>query len=408
MLRICCALAWGAVLSAEGWPGWRGARRDGRLEGLTPSTPIPKSLEVEWKLVVGEGHASPIGWGGTVFVFSREGEEEVLRAVDLKGKPRWRAAYPAPYKMNEFAVSHGPGPKSTPVHAGSAAGGRVITLGISGILSAFDAATGETRWRKDFSKELKATSPLYGAAMSPLVAEGLCIAHVGGHDHGALRAFDLETGEPRWSFDGDGPGYASPLLAEWQGTKQVVTQTQSRLVGVRLGDGKLLWSLPFTTEYDQNSVTALVDGDHVIYSGYQKPVAAVRVSQDGATWSAAPAWSNSEVSQFMSSPVLHEGLVFGLSMKQKGQLFCLDAATGKTHWKGRGRLGENAALVLLGPLLAVLTTDAELHLAKPTARGEEVLATYKVADSATWAHPLFVPGKVLVKDKSSLICLKLP
>src|SRR3954452_15797680 len=110
--------------------------------------------------------------------------------------------------MNQVAVRHGEGPKSTTVFAD----GKLYTLGISGILSCFDAASGAVRWRKDFSGQFKQTSPTYGAAMSPVVDRGLVIAHVGGEGEGALSAFDADSGEVRWSWKGDGPGYAAPLI----------------------------------------------------------------------------------------------------------------------------------------------------------------------------------------------------
>lgn len=397
-----------AGLLAADWPSWRGARRDGHAEGFAAPASWPKGLGVRWELAVGEGHASPVVVGDVVFLFSRQGEAEVLRAIGLEqGKVLWRVEYPAPHEMNEYAKPHGPGPKSTPTHVESAAGGRVITLGIGGTLTVFAAKSGATQWRKDFASELKVTAPEFGTAMTPLVVDELVIAHVGGPGKGFLRAFDLASGDVRWSLDGDGPAYASPVLAELRGTRQVLTQTQSRLVSVALKDGKLLWSLPFTTQYDQNSVTLLVANDLVVYSGYQLPVKALRIVGGDPSWSVQDAWSNPEVSQFMSSPILHGGLIFGHSMKQKGQLFCLDAATGKTHWKGSGRRGENAALVNLGSVIAVLTDEAQLLFLAPTTSGEEVVASYQVASSPTWAHPVFVAGGVLIKDKTKLKCLRL-
>ena len=83
-------------------------------------------------------------------------------------------------------------------------------------LAAFSPAgtlkTGKRHWQREFSKQFDATSPLYGAAMSPAVDQDHCIVHVGGHDKGALLALDLETGETVWSCGEDGPAYASPVV----------------------------------------------------------------------------------------------------------------------------------------------------------------------------------------------------
>ena len=53
--------------------------------------------------------------------------------------------------------------------------------------------------------------------MSPVVDGNLVMFHVGGHNDGALTAFDVETGDIRWSVEGDGPAYGSPMVFELGG-----------------------------------------------------------------------------------------------------------------------------------------------------------------------------------------------
>jgi outer membrane protein assembly factor BamB len=304
--------------------------------------------------------------------------------------------------VNPAAYSHGPGPKSTP----AVAGGRVFTFGISGILSAFDAASGRLLWRKEFAREYPATSPTYGTAQSPLVDGNRVIVHVGGSGGGALTAFDAATGAAVWSWKGDGPGYASPVIAEPGGVRQVVALTDSLLIGVDAASGRLLWKLPFTTEYTQNAVTPLVSAGLVVYSGLDHPLTALRVTAGGGTWSAAPAWENAEVAAYMSSPVAVAGRVCGLSHRKRGQVFCLDAATGKTVWLSEGRTAESAALVAAGSHLLVLTTEGELLLVDAAGPAFTVQRRWPVAGAATWAHPAVLPEGVLIKDAGSLAFLR--
>lgn len=134
-LALSLLLAAGSLPAAD-WPQWRGPARDGHVPALAPRASWPKALQTGWKVPVGVGHSSPIVVGKSTFVFTREGDEEVAQALELAtGKRVWRQAYPAPYAINSAASAHGKGPKSTP----ALAGGRLFTLGISGILSAFDA-----------------------------------------------------------------------------------------------------------------------------------------------------------------------------------------------------------------------------------------------------------------------------
>src|SRR5262249_3513422 len=150
------------------------------------------------------------------------------------------------------------------------ASGRVFTLGIAGALSAYDAATGKPLWRRDDKARFKATSPLYGTAMSPAADGDRIFVHLGGQGDGALLALDAATGAERWAWKDDGPGYASPVIAEIAGVRQLVTETQGLLVGLSVANGALLWKLRFTTAYDQNAVTPVIVGDLVIYSGVDK------------------------------------------------------------------------------------------------------------------------------------------
>jgi outer membrane protein assembly factor BamB len=385
-------------LCAADWPQWRGPARDGRA-ALEARAAFPEALAQRWKVEVGEGHASPLVVGDRVYVFSREGEEEVVRSLELAtGRQVWRQSYLAPYTMNSAAVGHGKGPKSTP----SVAGGRVFTFGISGILSCFEAAAGRLVWRQEFSSRFSATSPLYGAAQSPVVDGERVIVHVGGPGRGALTAFDTATGALRWEWTGDGPGYASPVVAPIAGVRQVVVFSESFLVGVSADRGALLWKLPFTTPWVQNAVTPLVDGDTIVYSGLDHPVRAARVVRKADGFATEPRWENAEVSAYMSTPVAEGGRIFGLSQRKRGQLFCLDAATGKVVWLSEGRQGDNAALVSAGGSVLVLTTGGEL-LVVPQ-KGDAFMAArrYRVAESPTWAHPVVTADGVLVKDKTTV------
>ncbi len=389
------------------WPQWRGPNRDGSVVGVAPPKTWPKSLKDEWKVMVGVGHASPVVSEGRVFVFARQGEDEVLMCLDAAtGKEVWRSANPSvAYEMNPAARGHGKGPKSTPV----VSGGRVFTLGITGVLSAHDAKTGKVVWRKNFSGQYPNTSPLYGTSMSPLVEDGLVIAHVGGHDKGALTAFEAATGKVKWSFEPDGPGYSSPVVFRTGGERQIVTFTQKELVAVSAANGIIRWKLPAKSSYDTNSVTPFVYKDTIIFSLEEKGTMAVRPVKQGSGFTAQEVWRNDEAELYMNSPVAEGNLLFGMSARKKGQFFCLDADTGKTVWMGPGRAGENAAILNLAGTLLLLTNDAKLIVLPASAKEYAPLAEYTVANSPTWAHPVVVSGtRILVKDETNLISLSIP
>ena len=400
LLRIVGAICVSTVLSAQSpapdWPQWRGPSRDGVASGFTAPAAWPAQLTKKWQATVGLGHASPVVSGNRLVVHARQGNREVVTAFDLaSGKQLWQDGVDAPYTMNSAATGHGPGPKSTPL----VADGRVFTLGISGIFSAHDLATGKLLWRKNAPP----TPPEFGTASSPVADGSNVIAFLGGTGAGALSAMDAATGAVKWQWTGDGPGYSSPVVATIGGTRQIVTQSQTKLVGVAAADGRLLWDVPIKTPYEQNSVTPLVINDVVVSAGLDNPTIAYAIAAAGKGWTATPRWRNEQVSMYMSSPAANGSTLFGLSNKNRGQFFAIDAASGKTLWLGKPREAENASIVRAGNFLLLSTTNGELIVARPSATAFEEVKRYTVAESAMWAHPAFSGRNIVVKDVDKVI-----
>lgn len=396
----CAALAGlSAVPSAQNqgpdWPQWRGPRRDGTLTSFAEPKVWPEALTQRWKIPVGDGYSTPIIVGNRVYQFSRQGENEVLRAIDTAtGKVIWEKSYAAPFEMNSGAKRHGPGPKSTPTFAD----GRIFTLGMSSIVTAWDAATGKELWRKPAG----AVQPNFHTAMSPLVDRGMMILHVGGHNDGALTAFDPATGAVKWTWAGDGPAYGSPIIAEIGGTRQVIVFSQRNLVGVNAADGQLLWSTPFESRSTTNSITPLVYGNTLIVSGQGKPLTAYTIANAGGKWTADLAWENPSLSMSFSNPVLVGDALFSMSPLNSGQFFWADAKTGKTLWTSTPRQAGNASITRSGDLLFVLKEDGQLMVGRANTAGFEPMKTYTVATSATWAPPVISGNRIFVKDAETL------
>jgi outer membrane protein assembly factor BamB len=399
------AVLFGAVIQgsdgaqAQDWTQWRGANRDGVVTGFVTPKSWPDQLKSKWKVQVGVGHSSPVVADKRVYLHSRQGEKEVVAAYDLgTGKVVWQDSYPSEYAMNPAARGHGKGPKSTPVFNS----GKLYTLGITGVLSCYDTAKGQLLWRKESSAMFKAKAPLFGTATSPVVDRGLVIAFMGGNDSGALVGFDANNGAEKWRWNGDGPGYASPIVVELAGKRQIVTQSQQNIIGIWANNGSLLWKIPFTTDYVQNIVTPMVYKDLLIFSGLNKGVFAVRVNWRDNKWVTDTVWENKEVSMYMNSPVLSGNLLFGMSHRNKGQFFCLDANTGKTLWTSDPRQGENAAMVIANGLIFSLTNDANLIVTSATDKAGTPIKQYSVGSSPTWAHPAIVGRNIVIKDENSL------
>jgi outer membrane protein assembly factor BamB len=378
---------------AQDWPQWRGPNRDGKATGFTAPKTWPKELTQKWKLTVGLGDATPAVVGNRLYVFARQGTEEVIRCLDIAdGKELWAERYDAT-QVSGPAASHS-GPRSSP----SVADGKVVTLGVSGVLSCFDAAKGKLLWRKD---DFSGTWPKFYTASSPIVTDGLCIAQLGSESNGGIVAYDLATGDQKWKWTGDGTAYASPVILTVDGTRMVVTLTAKKIVGIGVADGKLLWDAPFPIQgRAYNAATPIIEGQTVIYAGAGRGTKAVKIEKTADGFAAKELWSNPDNGVQFDTPVLKSGQIYGLS--QNGVLFCLDAQSGKTLWTtelgGRGF----GSIVDAGSVLLALTPQGELTVFDPSDKEYKKQTSYKVAPSDTYAYPVPAGKGIFVKETDAV------
>jgi outer membrane protein assembly factor BamB len=381
------------------WPQWRGPSRDGVVAAANVPASWTAKPTVKWTQKVGEGYSTPVVANGRIYVHGRTDPDEIVTALDLTtGALVWTAKYPSAFNKNKYATSMSKGPFSTPL----VAGGLVYTLGTSAVLSALDEKTGAVKWRKDWSKEIDTSKMFTGTAMSPIIDSDLLVVHVGDDGAGAFHAFDPATGAERWTLPGHGPGYASPVVAAFGGTRQLITMTDKAVVGVGVADGKQLWTIAFPDEWNENIVTPVVAGDLLIVSGTRKGTYGYRIARNGPSFTATEVWHNAEMPMYMSSPVLDGDTLYGFSSKKKGQLFAQDAKTGAVRWATEGRTGANAALQVAGPNLVVLTTEGDLLVLRRNPQKYEELRRYEVADSPTWAQPVLLRDGFLIRDAETL------
>ncbi|HOQ04893.1 MAG TPA: PQQ-binding-like beta-propeller repeat protein [Anaerohalosphaeraceae bacterium] len=381
---------------AADWPQWRGPGRDGRVQDFSAPSQWPAELKQQWSVPVGQGVATPALVGQRLYLFTRQGNEEVILCLDAQtGKEIWSNRYEAAAVTG--APGRFPGPRSSP----AVGEGKVVTLGVGGVVSCLNAEDGKLLWRTD---------PYSGAvvrfytAVSPLIAEGMAIVQLGKEENGGVIAYDLNSGQPRWQWTQEGPAYASPVLLTVEGSRQVVAFTDKKLVGLALGDGELLWELPFLPlERSYNSVSPIVDGQTVIYSGAQRGTFAVRVEKQGEGFSARSLWENKEVSAKYNTPVLHQGFLYGLT--DNGYLFCLNASDGTLGWRGQTQYdrGGFGAIVDAGSVLMFLSPTGDLVVFEPNPKEFKQTASYKVSQTQTYAHPVLAGGRIYIKDQENLI-----
>jgi len=418
IISICTLLCSLQKAAGQDWPQWRGVNRDGKSAGFKAPASWPKELNQAWKVTVGEGVATPALVGDKLYVIARQEGREVTRCLDAAtGQEVWKDEYDS--LGAQGPASSFSGPRCTP----TVMDGKVVTLGVRGVLSCLDAATGKLLWRKN---DFAGAWPRFFTSASPIVAGNLCVAQLGGPGNGGIVAYQVADGNEAWRWAGDAPAYASPVLAVVDGTKLVVAQTDTKIVALQLSDGKPAWEMPFAVQgRGYNAATPIVDGQLIIVAGSGRGATAVRLNRQGQSIVGEEVWKNPDNSVQFNSPVLKDGRVYGLTASD--QVFCLDGKDGKTLWsaplaaqqaaaspqqgggrrRGGGR-GGFGSVVDAGSVLMALTPATELVVFSPDASAFKELARIKVADSPTHAHPVPSGNRILVKDQESVILWTLP
>jgi outer membrane protein assembly factor BamB len=388
----CVVLIGAGCVFAQDWPQWRGPNRDGKAAGFTAPQTWPKELAQKWQTKVGSGDATPALVGDKLYVFARQGGDEVISCLDAAtGKEIWNDKYSAP-PVTGAAARH-PGPRSSP----AVVDGKVVTLGASGIVSCVDTS-GKLVWRNDQYK----TVPQFFTSMSPIIVDGMAVVQLGGSGKGTTVAFDLATGQPKWKWEGDGPSYSSPVLMTVEGAKQVVAMTDKSVVGLAVADGKLLWQIPFAPagRMAYNAATPIVDGQMLIITGSGRGAKAVKIEKEGNKFVPKDVWANAQMAPQYNSPVLKDGYLFGLS--DKGMLYCIDAKSGKTAWSDNNKLSNFGAIVDAGAVLLALPEKSGLIAYKPSGEKLEQVAKITVSTTPIYATPVVAGKRIFVKDQDTV------
>lgn len=395
-------------LAAEtsSWTGWRGNKRDARVAEFIPPKVWPEKLEKKWTAIVGDGYATPIVIGDHLFQHARENGKEVLHCLDLEnGKELWKAETPVEFVSGRGGERHGLGPKSTP----TIADGRIFTLSITGIISAWSAKDGTPLWRRDFQESFDQAHPYWGSATSPIVDQGKLFVHTGSCENGALFCLDPKTGKNLWVNKTYANCYSSPLIETIDGVRQLIELNHSGLCGFEITSGQLLWRHPFTHHgNNQNTPTPIRHMNYIIVGGENRGMFAIHPKRTKGKWTAERIWKHRKVSFDMSSPVINDGLVYGFSEFKKGRIACLDPNSGKVLWEGAPGAGKNAQFLSLPGHLLCLTDDGKLRVLRSSAEKYEELRTYQVAEGNTWTAPALVRDSLLIKAGEELSLWHLP
>ena len=323
LLSRSCLLIGVNSTSAQDWTQWRGpvARRH-RSGGRHSETVAEVDQARRGRSRSAKAIPRRSSRTAASFLHSRRDPDEIVTAIDLAtGKIAWQQKYTAAFTKNQYATQMAKGPNSTPLVAGN----RLFTLGVTGILTAWNVADGTIAWRQDYSSSIDTSKLFCGTAMSPMLEGGSLIVQVGSDVHGGrVLALDPATGKERWSWKGLGPGYASPLAVTIDGVRQIITLTNGSIVGIDAATGALAVVDPVsrtTGTRTSSRRSGPARADRVGTAARHARLCRSRART--ANGRRSKLWKNAEVTMYTASPVFADGVIYGMSNKRRGQFVAL-------------------------------------------------------------------------------------
>jgi outer membrane protein assembly factor BamB len=411
MLRSTALLffALGAAesLRAADWPQWLGPSRNGTTSEVV--APWNEPPAVVWRRTVGNGYSSPIVADG-VFIYhaavaGKDAEE--VQALDAKtGEPLWSDSY----ARNPYRSAFGAGPRTTP----TAAGGKLYTYGITGILSCYDLKTGSRAWQTNPYEAFKVNLPRFGVCSSPVVVEGRVVVLVGGSES-AVVAYDAATGEVAWQKFDEPASSASPVaLIRGEGNErraEVVVQTTLRTLGLSPRDGAVQWEHPLVFQPSGVSPTPLARGNSLVLTTQDTGTMSLELPEPGSTKLRSRWWKNDLASYFSTGTFGPKGTVLLVTNQQqplpRADVRCLDLVTGDELWRRDGLGYYHAGLITTGDgKLLMLDDGGNLVLAEVTREDYKQLSKAQVC-RGTLSNPALAGGCVYVRDDKEVVCLRL-
>ena len=398
------------VSTENDFPQFLGPARDGtdrRLQVDPNWTNSPP--EVLWRQPIGKGWSGFVIQGDVAFTMEQWDESEWVSAYSiLDGSLLWKYEISALHTN----VAGGTGPRATPTIWNS----RLYACSAVSQVACLDIFTGQPIWsqdlleldgstQEDFEKKVS-----WGRSGSPLIANDLVVVPFGGASPQVqpLIAFDAETGQERWRAGSGEISYSSPMLTSVDGVEQILFISENKLAAYAPQDGNELWSFPWPGASNANPAVSqpiVLDDNRIFLSkGYGEGARMLSVRLDGDQWKIDTLWKSAQVlrTKFTNCVVLNE-FAYGLS---DGILECVDLSSGKRKWKkGRYRQGQ---LMLVGDLLLISSEAGELVLVAANPEQYQELAKMDIIGDVTW-NPIALSGdRVLIRNSDEAACVRLP
>ena len=385
------------------WPNWRGPNFDGKSSITGIKTDWSKGLTKLWQvdyLCQDNATASwstPVIQGNRLVVPGRDEKNDLVFCLNSEtGKLIWKGSYEAITN-----TSHGPGARATAVIDSNL----VYTFGRGGDVACWQLLDGKMLWKKSVMAE-GGSEPQWGHSATPFVFENKLIVQGGGK--ATVIAYDKITGNVLWkSLEGEA-GYSATMTIKFDSVPKLLVYHGTGLSCLNPEDGKVLWTIPWATEYNVNATTPIVIGNLIFHtSGYGMGGELVEATEKGYK----VLWKNNVIEAQHSDQILIDGYLYGYTgeSNNKSPFKCVDFKTGKEMWT-TNEIGGGTC-IFVDNFLICMDYKGNLYLVKPDSKSfkkiSEMPLAIKDVKSLAWTSPVAANGKLYLRYMQTLICFNL-
>ncbi len=439
------------------WPQWRGPFFNGMARTAAP-VEFSDTKNIKWKVAIpGRGFSTPVIWGDKMFLTtavptgkvatpaaaeqpqnppaqnqaaqnqatqgpgggrgpgrggpgggpgggSGAGEEQkfVVMCLDIKtGKTLWEKVAKIATPHEGYHRQYGSFASNAPLTDGRYL---YVSFGSRGIFC-YDL-NGKLIWEKDLGVQMKMRNQ-FGEGVAPALYGNLLIHPFDQESGSFVVALDKRNGKEVWRESRDEiSGWATPLIVDVKGKKQVVIGATKKVRAYDPDNGKVIWEcaglganvIPHPAQHND---TVLV------MSGFRDPkLMAIRLGREGdLTGSDAVLWSQTRGMSYTPSPVLSDNKFYTLT--DNAMLSCFNATTGEPYYQQQ-RLPQadnfKASPIGAGGNLYLASESGVVTVVK---MGEkfEIAATNTLADQTFIASPVVAEGELFLRSKTHLFCV---
>lgn len=390
----------------DSWLQLRGQNQGHAVVGATLPGTWSASENIVWKTKIeGLGWSSPVIDGDEIWLTNSIDKERSLRALCLSRKTGEIRIDVEVFNPAKLIAKHDRNSHATPtpvldkenvyVHFGSYG------------TAALKRTTGKVLWKN----QKTVINHQWGPGSSPILFQNLLVFNCDGMKLRYVVALDKATGKQVWKTDrsieitkGDffRKAFSTPSIAKVNNELTLLTGGANQISAFVPADGKEQWSAEY---FGYAGVTTPVSdsGRTFVTSGYgDQSLMAIQLDDTADHKSGEIIWSTNRNAPIIPTPIVVGTELYMVS--DNGILSCLDAATGKVHWKERLQGGFAASITFGDGKLFLPNDKGVTFVVSPSKESCEIIAKNRL-DSNIQATPAIVDNEIFIRTKSSLYCI---